>query len=122
MPFTLGITSYRLPHLSPTEFKEYFESKHVPLIQSIITTDDAKPLTYRRHYLNKTPDGQPALIVGDKDRADWDCFVEITFSDEDHFKRYMAIYGKNMATIREHEGNFMDGKRVLVGTYSTEGL
>ena len=121
MPMSLGITSYRLPSLSSEEFKDCYETKHVPLILGLIT-GDAKPISYRRNYLNRTPDGKPALIVGDTERADWDCFVEVTFTDEEHFKRYMAAYGENMKTIGEHEATFVDTKRVLVATYATEGL
>lgn len=123
MPTTLGITCYRLPHLSPAEFKDYYENKHVPLITSIIGTEgEAAPISYRRQYLNKTPEGKAALIVGDAERADWDCFVEVTFTDEAHFGKYMAKYRENIKQIGEHEDTFLDRKKVLVATYQTEGL
>ena len=121
MPTSLGITCYRLPSLTPQEFKLHYETKHVPLITGLID-GDAAPISYRRNYLNRTSDGKPALLHGDIDRADWDCFVEITFRDEEHLRRYLAVYGANMKAIAEHEATFLDQKKVLVATYATEGL
>ena len=121
MPFTLGITCYRLPTFTPSAFKDHYETQHVPLITSLID-QDAAPISYKRHYMNRTSEGKPALLAGDAEKADWDCFVEITFRDEEHWKKYMAQYGAKRAVIGEHEATFLDGKRVLVATYETEGL
>ena len=121
MPTTLGITCYRLPSFTHEEFKAHYESKHVPIITGLID-GDAAPISYRRHYLNRTPEGKPALLHGDIEKADWDCFVEITFRDEAHLRSYMAVYGANRGVIGEHEATFMDQKKVIVATYATEGL
>lgn len=121
MPVTLGITCFRLPSLNPEEFKVYYETKHVPLIKSLID-GDATPLSYRRNYLNRTPDGGPALIRGDAAKVDWDCFVEITFTDDEHFQKYMTVYGANMKIIGAHEATFLDQKKVIVAKFATEGL
>ena len=128
MPLSLGITCYRLPTLTPDEFKDLYESKHVPLIRRLIGDGDAAPLSYRRHYLNRTPPdaegggSKPRLLVGDVERADWDCLVEVTFRDEEHFQKYMAAYGQNAKTIADHGATFLDQKRALVASYATEGL
>ena len=121
MPTSLGITCYRLPSLTHEEFKLHYETKHVPLITGLID-GDAAPISYRRHYLNRTPEGKPALLHGDTERADWDCCVEITFRDEGHLRRCLAVYGANKEAIGEHEGTFFDQKKVLVAICATEGL
>ena len=121
MPVSIGIISYRLPSLTLEEFRERYETKLVPMITSL-TDRDAAPITYRRHYLNRTSDGKPALIHGDADRADWDCFVEVTFRDEEHLQKYLAAHEANIEAIRAYEATFIDRTKVLVETYETEGV
>ena len=120
MPVTLGITSYRLPSVTPQEFKTHYETEFAPMLKNIFT-GDAAPLSYRRHYLNRTSDGKPVLIHGDVDRVDWDLTIEVTFRDEEHLRRYVAVHEVHKAAILEREATFVDRTKVLVTFCETEG-
>ena len=121
MPISLGITSYRLPSLTPQEFRAHYETQFAPMMKSLFT-GEAAPISYRRHYPNRTSDGKPVVLVGDVDRLDWDMFIEVTFRDEEHLRKYFDVHQVHRPAILEREATFVDRQKVLIASCETEGL
>jgi len=83
----------KAPHLSREEMIRYYETKHVPLIRSIVPGI----LDYRRNYLEEPIEG-------------CDILTEITFADRTSYDAAMAAAAKPDAAqrIANDEENFLD--------------
>src|SRR4029077_13545416 len=67
--------------LSMPEFTDYYENHHVPLLLSRAP----KPPVHTRRYVNR--DGE---LMKTGLRVDFDCMVEVAFTDEAAFLAYMG--------------------------------
>jgi len=79
------------PRLSREQVIEYYETRHVPLICSIMPGI----LDYRRNFLSEP--------VGE-----FDIVTEVTFADQAAFDTAMAAATAAMDKIAEDESNFLD--------------
>jgi len=82
---------YRLPHLTIEEFREHYETRHVPYILERV------PGIVR--YIRNYPKGGAPVP--------WDVMTEVWFDDDD---AYLATASKaeSMNAIRQEESKFLD--------------
>lgn len=107
--------------MTPEDFRDYLETKHVPLLLKLIG-EEAAPISYKRNYLARDAAGNPAVMFGSSENVTWDCFSEIAFRDEAHLQKFQAAYGANMKAINEDEAKFFDHKKIIVARYETVGF
>ena len=91
--------------LSMSEFKDYYENHHVPLLLSLAP----RPLIHKRRYLNR---GEELMKSGLP--VDFDCMVEVAFADEDAFLAYMGkLFGPEAVddAVAVDEAKFLDRSR-----------
>ncbi|KAF5010405.1 hypothetical protein FDECE_3457 [Fusarium decemcellulare] len=70
----------RAPHLSPIEFRNYYENKHVPLVLSL--GDPAyKPISYTRHYVVTSDQSSP---------PSFDVITELGFTNKETYDLWNA--------------------------------
>jgi hypothetical protein len=91
--------------LSMSEFKDYYENHHVPLLLSLAP----RPLIHKRRYVNR---GEEFMKSGFP--VDFDCMVEVAFADEDAFLAYMGkLFGPEAVddAVAVDEARFLDRSR-----------
>ncbi|KAF2122410.1 EthD domain-containing protein [Lophiotrema nucula] len=134
MVYPLVLFVARKLKVSPAEFREHWENKHVPLSKSIASR--TFPLSHTRRYIGRGGDGitakagvstgigttsdTPAVLVGRPEEIEWDGYAELTFRDELHFQQFFAKVNESEAAarIQEDEARFSDStkfKVVIVG-------
>ncbi|KAF2645066.1 hypothetical protein P280DRAFT_496162 [Massarina eburnea CBS 473.64] len=126
MPYTCLIFATRKPTITPSQFKDYWENIHVPLLKSL--TGDLFPLRYKRQYLARVerkgfggpanPDHPPLVLRGSPSDFDFDAIGEMTWEDEKTFQRFhKAIYETDVAAqLAKDEEYFLDagGLKIVV--------
>jgi EthD domain len=125
MPYIILLIIYRNPSLTPTQFRDYLETKHMPLLQSL--AGEVFPRVHSRRYIDRQPtetsadspsgvSGYPAnVLAGSVDFFDYDCVVEHVHESEDAFKVFFAkMMGdpEVAAKLQEDEEVFMDRGRM----------
>ncbi|KAK3202101.1 hypothetical protein GRF29_161g156383 [Pseudopithomyces chartarum] len=101
MPFKLLLFITRKPTVSPAEFKDHWDNKHVALLKSI--AGDKFPLTHTRNCISRTEDNGtwPAnVIVGTQEDFSYDGIAELVFENEAAFKTFFAIISESEAAAR----------------------
>ncbi len=99
----------RKPTLSPEEFEDYWENKHVPLVKSL--SGPRFPLSHTRYYISRSTSapGYPLnLVTGQPLDFDFDAFAVVIFASEAAFKECLAtllspevIEDEDRFTVRE---------------------
>ena len=87
---------HRLPHLTIEEFREHYETRHVPLVAGKIPG----LVRYVRNYAQAGAN------------ASWDAMTEVWFEEDDAY-RAVTSNPEIMAAIREEEAKFIDLARVI---------
>jgi hypothetical protein len=134
MTYTIILFVTRSPNLTPEEFRDHYEHKHIPLAHSLLTP--CWPIDFRRRYLARitrkgfggpaNPDRPPLMLRGDMSELDCDCIAEMTFENNAHFQEfYKKIYAKeNAALLARDEERFLQPgatKVIVIGeTWSTD--
>jgi uncharacterized protein (TIGR02118 family) len=103
----------RKPGTTPEQFREYYETRHVPLIESInpymsgYTRDYILPGTGIRGNL---ADGPGEWSPG------YDVVTMVSFASQEDFDKARAAFGKpeNAAAIAADEENFLDRKAKMI--------
>lgn len=123
MPYSILIFAYRLPSLTPSEFRSHWENSHIPLVKSI--AGNHFPLSHTRRYIHRGVGGDdnshPAsVLVGTQQDFEYDGIAELMFEDENAFQTFFGIITQPEAAakIAEDEEKFLDRKRmtaVVVG-------
>ena len=138
MPYSVLIFISRKSTLTPTQFHEYLETKHIPLILRLAGGNF--PSIYGRRYIARTPanantaadgtntisppfnDEYPAKVLwGPPDFVDCDVIVEHVHDDEAAFEAFVGKMVGDPATAKEREedeNQFIDTKKmraVVVG-------
>ncbi|KAF2731795.1 hypothetical protein EJ04DRAFT_514357 [Polyplosphaeria fusca] len=127
MTYTLLLFVTRKPTISSDQFREHFESTHIPLLQSI--TGPLFPV-HKRHYIARAerkgfgttanPDNPPLVLRGVPQDFDHDVVAELTWESEKLFHDfYKTIYeSKAAAQLATDEESFLERgkmKAVVVG-------
>ncbi|KAJ5807925.1 hypothetical protein N7474_009194 [Penicillium riverlandense] len=113
----------RKPDITPAQFKDHYETKHVPLLQKIAGSDF--PVSHKRLYLARQPvdggvDGTPlypaVVFLGDQAQFDFDAIADVSFEDQNHFEAFRAKVEAPEAAkiIGEDEKRFLDWKNVRI--------
>jgi len=88
--------------LSLPEFKDYYEDHHVPLILS----NAPKPPVHTRRYVDRDEELMKTGL-----QVDFDCMVEVAFSDQNAFLAYMGkLFGPEAVddAVAVDEAKFLD--------------
>jgi uncharacterized protein (TIGR02118 family) len=95
----------RKPGVSREAFREYYETRHVPLVNEVAPRMQA----YRRNYLVF---GEP--LSRSDDMLDFDVVTEMEFPDRAAFETWIAAFRAPGATerIAADEENFIDRSRI----------
>ncbi|KAI6089619.1 EthD domain-containing protein [Hypoxylon rubiginosum] len=110
MTFNILIVGHRLPGVSPTQFKQYYE-RHMSHIQEMAGAHF--PVSHTRRYVQRS-DGQNAnVLLGSQANFDYDVLAEMVFEDEEAWKGFCEVLGqeRNAKWIEEDEKNFYDRSR-----------
>jgi EthD domain len=115
----LQILSYLVKRddMSTSEFIDYYENHHVPLILSLAPP----PAVYKRHYLRRGD----ALNLGEA-KIDFDVVTEQVFTDRATFHRWIGAVTQGDAgeCVAADEARFLDRSRTrscVVSDYVTTG-
>ena len=97
----------RKPGLSETEFVDYYENRHAPLILSIAP----QIRDYRRNYLRR----EGAILATGARPPDFDVLTELWFDDQQAFDAAMVAFTDpvNAARIAHDEENVFDRSRTM---------
>jgi hypothetical protein len=116
MTITALLFCYRLPTLSPAEFRDYIEDHHVPYVKSLL--GQHHPLTHTRHYTHKDESNANGvgIIVSDAVDSDADVVAVMTFENQEKLKESMNFRYQDgvREKIQADEDKFMDRSRVKV--------
>ena len=113
--------------MSPAQFKDHYENKHVPLIRSL--TGDHFPQSHSRHYIarmaamgattDNTNETHPAVaLVGTQADFDYDALAILTWDTEEVYEKFIKTIGgaEVAAKIAADEEKFLDrGKLKVAG-------
>lgn len=90
--------------MSMSEFKDYYENKHIPLILSLAPS----PLLYKRRYLN-----HDKKLTDSGGSVDFDAVTELVFPDEAAFLAWMGKIAApgNADRVAADEAMFLDRSR-----------
>ncbi|KAF2993393.1 hypothetical protein E8E13_000864 [Curvularia kusanoi] len=125
MTYTILLFVTRNPKLSPEQFKEHYETIHIPLAQRLCGGN--WPFKFTRRYLARitrkgfggpsNPDRPPLILRGNAHDIDYDCVSEMTFESERAFQAfYKRVYEKDVAAkLAADETAFLEmGKTRIV--------
>ncbi|WYZ38313.1 hypothetical protein EsH8_III_000227 [Colletotrichum jinshuiense] len=105
----------RRQDLTPTEFHDYYENTHMPLLRNL--SGDVFPLSHNRSYvIRDAPDFSATVVLGEQADFVFDSMAILTWKDKAHFDATFAVYGDDNVgkKIAEDEKNFIEwGKAVL---------
>jgi hypothetical protein len=112
MTYHVLIFMYRQPHLSPAEFKSYFETVHVKMVKEL--AGDLAPKKYIRRYVKRSDDSSdsgayPAEILkGEQEDFQFDSCAELVYDDEAAFRACYdrLMTGENGKKIIDDENVF----------------
>ena len=119
MSFSVLVFLWRKPGLTPGEFKDYYEAKHLPLFASL--AGSLYPKSHARIYPTRQLAAEntgsdndniryPATVFqGNADTFDFDVVVTMVFESEEAFRHFLArITAPEVAEkIRADEENFL---------------
>lgn len=105
----------RKPGMSPEDFRAYYETRHVPLIEEI----NPYMAVYTRDYVIPGTSVKGNLADGPNDWApDYDVVTLVLFKDQADFDKARAAFARpeNSARIAADEENFLDrsAKRIFM--------
>ena len=116
MTYTVLYFLPRLPSLSPSEFKAYYENNHVKLIKSLNATvpdPSCLPISYVRRFLDyeeTSGSGNPGIMGEGMPQLGFDVVTELKFRDKEAARKY-AYYlyelEENAKRIKEDEEHFI---------------
>jgi len=99
---------FRKPGMSVEDFRDHYETRHVPLVKSLMGDDLVR---YVRNYAGA---GTP-FAVGEE-RPGFDCITEFHFADRAGYERAIASceHPDNAPAVRADEARFLDMPRIQV--------
>lgn len=121
IPYTILLLVYRLPSLTPTAFKNYYETTHIPLLKSL--TGPLFPDSHTRHYISRTANTSgdnrngtyPAMvIIGTQQDFEYDAIAELMFANQTAFQAFLNRVSQPEVAqkIANDEDRFIDRARL----------
>ncbi|KIW95559.1 uncharacterized protein Z519_04144 [Cladophialophora bantiana CBS 173.52] len=107
-PVTALLFRHRLPTLTTTQFRDYMEDTHVPLVKSLLSPKH--PLTHTRYYTNK----DSGHVIGSPSPTDVDLIAVITFESEEAMQQSLQARQADgtREIIEADESKFLDRSKV----------
>lgn len=107
-PVTALLFCHRLPSLDSTQFRNYVEDVHVPLVKSLLGSDH--PSTHTRYYTNK----DSGYMIGKPASTDADLIAVIQYESEDAMQQSMRVRQSEGVSenIEADEDKFMDRSKL----------
>ncbi|GAA5869783.1 hypothetical protein JCM8547_005841 [Rhodosporidiobolus lusitaniae] len=117
MVFTVLITVWRKPGMSPEAFYDHYENVHMPLIREL--AGDKIPISHNRLYVTREgPELKERMVQPSEcgDGIDYDAVAELNFEDEAHNLAYWKVLYAPEAEGRLHadELKFMDRSKLRI--------
>lgn len=125
MSYSIVVFLWRKPGLTPEEFRHHYETKHIPLILSLVGS--AFPKSHTRFYLPRQPsttDGAdtsnanytPTIFLGSTDDFDYDAFASVVFADEAAFNVFVTrLRDPDIAkVVEDDEDKFLWRQKMVV--------
>jgi hypothetical protein len=123
MTHTMVAQIKRKPGMTPLQFRNHYETVHVPLLQSLFGIEF--PLSHTRHYVTRLPlsETQQSGTNSNSDfpavryregfkgsNVEYDAISILLFRDLEHFNRFKNLFfePKIQRQVREDEVNFQD--------------
>ncbi|KAL4817020.1 hypothetical protein BDW67DRAFT_184096 [Aspergillus spinulosporus] len=102
--FTVLILVTRRGDLTPSEFRNHWETEHIPLLQRLGGT--AFPVSHTRHYLQ-----QPVTpLAGDSADLTFDAFAVVQFASQAAFEEFLPVMSS--PEVMADEDRFTDRGRM----------
>jgi hypothetical protein len=89
MTYDILIFLARNPSMSHADFKNHYETIHVPLLQ--LYGGQLFPKSHRRHYLQFNENNEPTVVQGDSTFFTFDAITEASFDSEAAFRAFLAV-------------------------------
>lgn len=124
MTFIVSFVTGRKQGLSLAQFKNHYESKHVPLLQNL--TGDLFPNSHTRYYIHRTSVAEDlaggtsgnsnhlaTVLLGDQADFDHDAFAVLIFKNKSAFEALHARMSQRDAAERvvEDEDAFFGSRQ-----------
>ncbi|KAI9038722.1 EthD domain-containing protein [Aspergillus affinis] len=118
MPCTIIAFLSRKPGLTPTEFKTYYETTHIPLLKDIAGAHF--PIAHKRFYLPRARVSDAAdtdhsntaypapILAGDAAEFQYDVYAELTFRDVEHLGAFHGALMADGERLAADEERFLD--------------
>ena len=125
MSYSIVAFLWRKPGLSPDEFRNHYETQHMPLLLALM--GPIFPKSHTRFYLPRQASAPssadtsntnyvPTIFIGDAQDFDYDAFASIVFADEAAFEAFYArLREADVAkALREDEDRFLRRQKLVV--------
>ena len=99
--------------ISEEDFRAYYETNHVPLIESLFPTLKG----YKRTYLTESKMLNDALpLESDGLHSQFNVITELSFNDEEDLNAFFerGVDKDVIEAIRKDEANFLDGEQTIM--------
>lgn len=117
MVYTVLMLVYRSPELTPLQFRDHYENKHIPLMKSL--TGQYFPLSHARHYIERSGSNNrfsAAVLGGKQSDFEFDCISIMMFENDGGFRKMSDLLAS--PELAPKVGNdceaFMDAARTRV--------
>jgi hypothetical protein len=118
MPFTLVAYETRKPDLTPSEFQDYYDNTHMPIIKEAVGS--AFPTSHARYYPKRQPNSNtPLMFIGSAENIHYDALVIMTFDNEQHVIDFQTKYAdpEIFAKIGASADQFIVSSKLMVAGF-----
>lgn len=99
---------YRKKDITHAEFRDHYEYIHVPLAREL--TGSLFPSLHVRRYIERSPDGEPNVLIGEKSGRECDVVVEVAFANKEASQAFFAATnsGEIQERLKKDGAQFLD--------------
>ncbi|GJC80867.1 hypothetical protein ColLi_03705 [Colletotrichum liriopes] len=114
MDYRLLLFIYRKKGITHAEFRDHYEYIHVPLTREL--TGSLFPSLHSRRYIERSSEGEPNVLIGDKTEQECDAVVEVAFKDEEAAQAFFAATntGEVEERLRKDTAQFLDREKLRI--------
>lgn len=118
MSYSIVAFLWRKPGLTPNEFRQHYETNHIPLLLDLLGS--TFPTSHTRFYIPRQSSTAnsadtsnanyvPTIFIGDTKDFDYDAYASLVFEDEAAFHAFYArLTDPDVAkTVAEDEERFL---------------